>query len=150
MMLENLFAHEAQGQAFLAMIVCGLLLGAILQLTSAFRRRWPAAGFLWDGLFALTALMMALTVMLRFGGGVRAYALLGVIIGILLYFAGVSRIVSGMANLAKHILMKTKKTEAPKAGVAQADRESISLQTADAAVTEKKASSNRRGQLSAR
>ena len=129
MMLENLFAHAAQEQTFLAMMACGLALGGALQGSCALRRRWKALGFLWDGLFALLALILALLVMLRFGSGLRAYALLGVMLGMLLYHAGVSRVFSAAARLAGRFFQKWGKSALPKEGEARGDDESISSQT---------------------
>lgn len=129
MMLENLFAHAAQEQTFLAMMACGLALGGALQCSGALRHRWKALGFLWDGLFALLALILALMVMLRFGSGLRAYALLGVTLGMLLYHAGVSRVVSAAARLMGRFFQKWRKSAGPKEGEARGDDEFIPSQT---------------------
>lgn len=129
MMLEDLFTHAAQGQTFLVMMAGGFALGGALQLSEALRRRWKALEFLWDGLFALLALILTLMVMLRFGSGLRAYALLGVTLGMLLYHAGVSRAVSAAARLAGRFFQKYGKSAGPKEGEAQGNGESISSQT---------------------
>lgn len=129
MMLESLFAHAAQEQTFLAMMACGLALGGALQCSGALRRRWKALGFLWDGLFALLALVLALMVMLRFGSGLRAYALLGVTLGMLLYHAGVSRAISAAARLMGRFFQKWGKSAVPKEGEARRDDEFIPSQT---------------------
>lgn len=144
MMLENLFAHAAQEQAFLAMMAGGLALGAVLQLNGALRRRWRAMGFLWDGLFALLALALALLVMLRFGSGLRAYALLGATLGMLLYHAGISRGISFVGRKIGRLFCKYQKTAGPKEGNGPADGEFNSTNAVDAAETLKMAQAPRR------
>lgn len=132
MMLESLFAHAAQEQTFLVMMASGLALGCALQLSGALRRKWKTLGFLWDGLFALFALILALMVMLRFGSGLRAYALLGITLGMLLYHAGVSRVVTSVARLTGRFFQKWSKSADPKEGEAQGNGECIPSQTSGA------------------
>lgn len=98
MILENLFAQAAQGRTFLMMCVCGLALGAMLQLSRALRRRRAWMGNLCDAAAAVLLGGMALGVMLLSGGGLRGYALLGLLIGAALYQAGLSRVVSAVGG----------------------------------------------------
>lgn len=99
MILENLFAQAAQGQTFLLMCACGLLLGAMLHLSRALRQRRPWLGNAMDAAAALLLGGMALGVMLRGGEGLRGYALLGLLIGAALYQAGLGRIVRLLGRL---------------------------------------------------
>ena len=90
MMLETLFAHQSQEQAFLSLMLLG------------------------GG--------MALAVMLRYHTGLRAYGMLGILLGILLYLAGLAQ---PLHALEKH-LQKDKNSRRPKAGKPQPDDESTS------------------------
>ena len=99
MILENLFAQAAQGRTFLLMCLCGLLLGAMLHLSRALRGWRPWLGTAADALTAVLLGGMALGVLLRSGGGLRGYALLGLLIGAALYQAGLSRVIGALAGL---------------------------------------------------
>lgn len=90
MTLETLFARAAQGQTFLRLAVCGLALGALAQGCSALAGRFPAGTPLVSALAAGAALALILPVMCASGDGVRAYGVLGVIVGALLYAAGIA------------------------------------------------------------
>ncbi len=83
MTLEVLFAREGQGKAFLLMMVLGAALPGLIWLSGKARRANRAAGYAGDavtaGLFTLGAGQMVL-----WTGALRAYGLLGVIIGSLL------------------------------------------------------------------
>lgn len=128
MILENLFARAAQGQAFLWLMVCGLLLGLLLHLSAAVHRGHPWLGLLCDLIFALCAGSMALMVLLRFGGGLRAYGLLGVLVGLLLYFAGLSRLLEGAARRFSRLMARREKKFAEAgnhAGISSAGAENI-------------------------
>ena len=99
MILENLFAQAAQGRTFLLMCLCGLMLGAMLHLSRALRRCRPWLGNIADVLAALMLGAAALWVLLGSGGGLRGYALLGLLIGAVLYQAGISRIIGALFGL---------------------------------------------------
>lgn len=129
MILENLFARAAQEQAFLWLMACGLLLGLLLHLSAAVHRGHPWLGILCDMVFALCAGGMALLVLLRFGGGLRAYGLLGVLVGLLLYFAGLSRLLEGMAHRLSRLTPRREKKFADDgnhAGISSPGAENIS------------------------
>ena len=118
MILENLFAQAAQGRTFLMMCVCGLLLGAMLHLSRALRRRRPWLGNAVDLLAAILLGGMALIVLLRGGDGLRGYALLGLLLGAALYQAGLSRLLTLLARPV-HILaqkIRRKAGNGPSAG----------------------------------
>lgn len=117
MMLENLFAQAAQEQTFLWLTAGGFGLGLLVQAACALRRVSRVAGLAGDVLTALAAGALLLWVLTRFGGGLRAYGLLGLLIGLLLYFAGVSRLVSALGTGVAGILRKMKKTPSPKEGI---------------------------------
>ncbi len=90
MTLEALFAQAAQGRTFLLMALLGAALALCVQL-SGYLHRWRR----WLGMLAdlLTALGWALAAgrILLQGGELRLYALLGLMIGGLLYAAGPGR-----------------------------------------------------------
>ena len=106
MMLENLFAQAAQGRTFLMMCACGLLLGAMLHLSRALRRKRPWLGNAVDLLAALLLGGVALIVLMSSGDGLRGYALLGLLLGAALYQAGLSRLLSALARPVYFLLQK--------------------------------------------
>lgn len=120
MMLETLFAHQQQEQVFLSLLLCGLVLGAMLHLGVWLRRRHRLLGGVWDVLTALGCAAMVLGVMLRYHQGLRAYGALGILLGILLYLAGLSQPISALGRL----LQKYKDSHRPKAGKCPVDDES--------------------------
>lgn len=116
MMLENLFAQAGQEQAFLWLTAGGFGLGLLMQLSGALRRFSRVAGLMGDVLTALAAGTMLLWVLVRFGGGLRAYGLLGLLMGLLLYWAGASRLVSVLGAGVARLWRRMKKTPSPKEG----------------------------------
>ena len=121
MILENLFAQAAQGRTFLQMCVCGLLLGAMLHLSRTLRGVRPWLGNVADVAAALLLSGSALWVLLGSGGGLRGYALLGLLIGAALYQAGLSRVVAwvwGILAKPRHFLMQKFLREAGNDGAA--------------------------------
>ena len=117
-MLEALFAHQSQEQAFLAFLVCGLVLGLGLHIGAALRNRVVCT--LWEVLTALGCIALAFLVLLRFGTGLRAYALLGILLGVLLYLAGLAQVLREVGKL----FQKYKNSRLPKAGESTPDDES--------------------------
>lgn len=95
-MLETLFARAGQERVFLLLTAGGLALGALAQGTEWLRRRFRRAALLWDGVTVITALALVLLALLTGGEGLRAYALLGLIIGLLLYYAGVHTLLTAL------------------------------------------------------
>ena len=65
---------------------------------------------------ALAAGTLPLWVLVRFGGGLRAYGLLGLLMGLLLYFAGASRLVGALGAGVARLWRRMKKTPSPKEG----------------------------------
>ena len=116
MMLENLFAQAGQEQAFLWLTAGGFGLGLLMQLSGALRRLGRVAGLLSDVFTALAAGTLLWWVLTRFGGGLRAYGLLGLLLGLLLYYAGASRLVSALGAGVARLWRKMKKTPSPKEG----------------------------------
>lgn len=116
MMLENLFAQAGQEQAFLWLTAGGFGLGLLMQLSGALRRVGRVAGLMGDVFTALAAGTLLLCVLVRFGGGLRAYGLLGLLIGLLLYWAGASRLVSALGAGVARLWRRMKKTPSPKEG----------------------------------
>lgn len=123
MMLENLFAQAGQEQAFLYLTASGFIFGAMLHLSSVVRRGKRLLGALCDALSALLLAGMLLMILLQFGGGVRAYGLLGLLIGLLLYYAGLSRLVESIFSLAAMLLKRLQKMRAPKEGFSAGNAE---------------------------
>lgn len=94
MTLEVLFARQLQCQTFLRLCLIGLAAGMLLQLSRPIRRRGAVWGVLWD-IACSTVLALAVAwVMLLSHAGVRLYGLLGLMLGLLLYAAGVGRLVA--------------------------------------------------------
>ncbi len=125
MMLENLFARSGQEEVFLYMTGCGFLFGMLLHLSGMIRRSRRLLGALGDLLSAAALGGMLLMILLHYGGGVRAYGLLGLLIGALLYWAGVSRLIDAMAALMRKLLKRLQKTSAPKEGILPGHEEMI-------------------------
>lgn len=119
MMLEVLFAHQQQEQAFLALLACGVALGLMLHIGTLLRRHGVLCA-LWDALTAASGALMLFLVILRYQGGLRAYGLLGLMLGILLYLAGLSQLI----RLAAELFQKYKNSRRPKAGKSPPDDES--------------------------
>ena len=116
MMLENLFAQAGQEQAFLWLTAGGFGLGLLMQLSGALRRVGRAVGLMGDVLTALAVGVLLLWVLTRYGGGLRGYGLLGLLIGLLLYWAGASRLVSTLGAGVARLWRRMKKTPSPKEG----------------------------------
>lgn len=116
MMLENLFAQAGQEQAFLWLTAGGFGLGLLMQLSGALRRFSRVAGLMGDVLTALATGTLLLWVLVRFGGGLRAYGLLGLLMGMLLYWAGASRLVGALGAGVARLWRRMKKTPSPKEG----------------------------------
>lgn len=119
MMLETLFTHQQQERAFLVLTACGVALGLLLHL-GGLLRRFGVLRAIWDALTAAAAGGMVFAVALRFHSGLQAYAALGLLLGLLLYMAGLSPILQGMTAFFR----KVSKKDGPKAGKAPADDES--------------------------
>lgn len=111
MMLEALFAHRQQQQAFLLLVAGGMALGVMLHLGTLLRRMGMLRG-LWDALTAAGAAAVVFLAALRYQSGLRAYAALGLLLGILLYMAGVFPLVHAIADFFR----KAQKNRRPKAG----------------------------------
>ena len=111
MMLETLFAHQQQQQAFLVLLACGVALGLMLHIGHLLRQHSVLCA-LWDALTAASGALMLFLVILRFHGGLRAYGILGMLLGMLLYLAGLSQLVQGGVNL----FQKYKNSRRPKEG----------------------------------
>ena len=116
MMMENLFAQAGQEQAFLWLTAGGFGLGLLMQLSGELRRLGRVAGLMGDALTALAAGTLPLWVLVRFGGGLRAYGLLGLLMGLLLYFAGASRLVGALGAGVARLWRRMKKTPSSKEG----------------------------------
>lgn len=116
MMLENLFAQAGQEQAFLWLTAGGFGLGLLMQLSGALRRVGRVAGLMGDVFTVLAVGTLLLWVLVRFGGGLRAYGLLGLLLGLLLYYAGASRLVSALGAGVARLWRRMKKTPSPKEG----------------------------------
>ena len=126
MILESLFARESQCRAFLYLALCGVILGAMVHAGGYARRcrRW--AGIICDVLSACVLLGMLLGILLRYGG-VRFYGLLGIVIGLVLYEAGVRQVVDAAVHGGGKVIKRMRKTSAPKAGIPPGNAESITI-----------------------
>lgn len=104
--LEMLFARAAQGQIFLWMIAGGLLLGALLTLSGRLQRRHALPGVALDVLCALLAAAMTLGAVFWSGDGLRLYGLLGLLLGIALWRAGVQPVLDGASTGLKKLFRR--------------------------------------------
>lgn len=118
-MLETLFAHQSQGQAFLSLLVCGLALGLMLQLGGWLRPGHPVLSSLWDVATALLFGGMVLSVLLHYRTGLRAYAVLGILLGLLLHLAGAARLLDALHRWVQKVVDSRR----PKAGESLPDGE---------------------------
>lgn len=100
--LELLFARAAQGRTFLLMAAGGAALGVVLQAANWLNLRNRAAGIAADVLLALLASALLL-LSVGAGGGLRGYALLGVLLGLMLYRAGVAPLAAGAFRVIKKL-----------------------------------------------
>lgn len=87
--LELLFARAAQGETFLLLAAGGAAAGLLLQLAGLLHRLSRAAGMAADAACVLVCAGLLMLAVFRSGDGLRGYALLGLLTGILLYRAGV-------------------------------------------------------------
>ncbi|HML49062.1 MAG TPA: spore cortex biosynthesis protein YabQ [Clostridia bacterium] len=98
-----MFATTGQAWIFLATVYGGLAVGLLYDLLSALRhgfRMGPFATGFMDFLFWLcAALILALTIGLSGGDGLRAYMLLGFACGFLLYAAGIHALLEALGRL---------------------------------------------------
>lgn len=101
-MMERLFAVQAQREIFLLMLSGGCALGLLMDIARAVQARWPRAGLAADIVPALALFVLLMAVMLRTREGLRLYGLLGVALGAMLYFAGLSRLASSVARWMKN------------------------------------------------
>lgn len=106
MTLEVLFARAAQGRAFLLLAAGGALLGGLLQAAGLLHRAWRVAGLAADALCVLTAAGLVLWAAFVTGSGLRAYALLGLLVGLTLYRAGVQPLAAGAVRLVQKLFRK--------------------------------------------
>lgn len=125
MMLEDLFARAGQTQAFLALMGCGFLLGALMHGSSMLRRRSRILGDGMDLGCCVLLAMMLLHLLHTLGSGMRAYGALGLCVGALLYAAILSRLVDAAAHAGGKLLKRLQKTTGTKEGFSTGDDESL-------------------------
>lgn len=113
MMLEVLFARAGQGVTFLRLMCGGVLLGAAMDGCFALRRRWPRLALLWEVTAALMLAGLMLPTLLLAGEGVRAYGLLGLALGVLLYSVGVRYLIRGVLSIFRKISFRQKQEDTP-------------------------------------
>lgn len=104
--LETLFARAAQGQAFLLVAAGGVLLGLLLTGAGALYRISRAAGMAADALCALLGAGLVLGAAFFAGDGLRLYALLGLLMGVLLCRAGLCPLAEGIAHGLQKLFRK--------------------------------------------
>ena len=89
MTLEVLFAQQGQAETFLRMVLLGAAFALALTLGGAWRHGLSDAA---DVLCALMLTLAALLVLIHSGEGLRLYALLGLLLGAVLWETGIRRI----------------------------------------------------------
>lgn len=90
MTLEVLFAQANQGRTFLLMLLCGAVMGLLIQLGGLLHRVSALLGLAADLLCAAGLALALGWILLRSGEGLRLYGLLGLCIGGALYAAGLA------------------------------------------------------------
>lgn len=113
MTLEVLFARAAQCRAFLLAAALGVAAGALVQSGSWLGR---IRGWLGAAADALAAVFMgaALLASAYTGGeGLRFYSVLGLVIGLLLYTAGVRPLAAWVARGLKKFCPAGRKADSP-------------------------------------
>lgn len=93
MTLEVLFAQAHQGRTFLLMLLCGAVMGLLIQLSGFLHRLNLFLGMAADLLCAAGLALALGWVLLGSGEGLRLYGLLGLCIGGALYAAGLAGLV---------------------------------------------------------
>lgn len=101
-----IFASAGQAYVFLTTVAVGVLLAAgyegVRLLRAGIRKKWW--GILLDLLFAApTVAIVGATLLFANEGEVRIYALLGFVMGALLYAGGIHPFVGWIAQLAKRV-----------------------------------------------
>ncbi len=81
MTLEVLFAKATQGRTFLLLMLCGLAVGALVQLAGVLHRVNRFLGLAADLLCVVILAAAAAHILLASGEGLRLYGLLGLCIG---------------------------------------------------------------------
>ena len=90
MTLEVLFAQQGQAETFLRMVLLGAAFALALTLGGAWRHRHGLSDA--AVLCALMLTFLALLVLIHSGEGLRLYALLGLLLGAVLWETGIRRI----------------------------------------------------------
>lgn len=101
-MIEQLFAQQGQGKAFLVMLAGGMAVAALFHITTFVRKRWRFLAIPGDISVALALLTVLLMPFVTMDTPLRLYGLLGVALGAALYAAG-------MAPMAESLLRRVKK-----------------------------------------
>ena len=94
--LETLFAQASQGRVFLLVTAGGVLLGLLVTAAGGLYRLWRPAGMAADALCAVLAAAMLMGAAFLAGDGLRGYALLGLMIGVLLFRTGLCPLAAGI------------------------------------------------------
>lgn len=106
-MIEQLFARQGQEQAFLAMVLSGLVLGVAAQVCAWARRRWRRTAVVLDVCLALLLLAALMTPLMLLDTPLRLYALLGLTLGAALWAAGIAPIVSAAVRKSARLRRKS-------------------------------------------
>ncbi|MCL1963744.1 MAG: spore cortex biosynthesis protein YabQ [Firmicutes bacterium] len=105
-----MFAAQGQAQAFLATVYAGLAAGVAYDLLRLLRLSTRAGQVLTNLLdfvfWILTAMLVALAAALSGAQGLRFYLVLGTACGMLLWAAGLRRIMLGTARFASNAVQK--------------------------------------------
>ncbi len=98
--MKLFFETAAQANLFLLTVPVGIAAAAMTDLfthTGAFRPLWDVLAFLFLGAG------LGLTVILLGDAGLRSYHILAVLVGAILYFAGIRRLLSLITGLIKRM-----------------------------------------------
>lgn len=108
-MMERLFTLHAQETAFLALLLGGVGLAALLHVLAWVRRRWHALAIPADALAALALLALLLWAVVGLEAALRLHSLLGLTLGMALCEAGLMPLGRQVVALGKRIQQKSEK-----------------------------------------
>ncbi len=124
-----MFSSHGQAQVFLATVYAGLAAGAaydMLRLLRLSTKASPALTALLDLVFwVVTAALVAVAAALSGANGLRFYLLLGTASGMLLWSAGLRRIIAGMGAWIRRILPSHKEGLSREDGEIPASQDAI-------------------------
>lgn len=110
-MIEQLFAQQGQGKAFLVMLAGGMAVAALFHVATFVRKRWRFLAVPGDISVALALLTVLLMPFVTMDTPLRLYGLLGVALGAALYAAGMAPMAEALCRKVKKCLQRRPQKE---------------------------------------